>query len=71
MLAELNSKVEASTKDFGHLQAKLSDAHTEMLAQRNKTQEDHLRSKYEERGRERGGGRKGGIMESAQRKETT
>jgi hypothetical protein len=48
MLAELNSKVEASTKDVGHLQAKLSDTHTKLLderAQRNRTQEDHLRSK--------------------------
>ncbi len=46
MLAELNSKVEASTKDVGHLQAKLSDTHTKFLderAQRNKSQEDHLR----------------------------
>ena len=48
MLAELNSKVEASTKEVSQLQGKLSDAHAKLLeerAQRNKTQEDRLRGK--------------------------
>ena len=46
MLTELNSKVEASTREVSQLQAKLCDTHTRFLdekAQRNKTQEHHLK----------------------------
>ena len=46
MLAELNSKVEASARDVSLLQAKLSDAHTKLVeerSQRNKTHEEHLK----------------------------
>lgn len=46
MLGELNSKVEASTREVSQLQAKLEQAHTRILeekAQRNKIQEEHLK----------------------------
>ena len=45
MLAELNCKVEASSREVGQLQAKLSDSHTQLMEEkvrRNKTHEDHL-----------------------------
>ena len=46
ILAELNSKVEASTREVSQLQVKLSDTHTRFLeekAQKNKMQEQHLK----------------------------
>ena len=48
MLSELNSKVEASAKEVSQLQAKLSEAHGKLVedrVQRNKMQENHLKSK--------------------------
>jgi len=46
MLAELNSKVEASSREVSLLQSRLSDSHGKLMeerSQRNKAQEDQLK----------------------------